>query len=174
MEEIDELAYLFVVKVCTYDSVPLRVLWVQGYLLRFLCWLERALSFRLLGVGRHLRLLAGHRHNPIKKPLLCSNNQGLGQPTALGRASGRLPVVVGYSQNSLGTRHLHLEVGVVGDRHELGQSRSAKQAMVWASEVHHFKPDWFSAEMFLIPEEDVYQNIADWGVGKARDDPMEH
>src|SRR3954465_3207142 len=50
-EEIDELAFLFAVKVCTYDSVPLWVLWVQRYLLRFLCWLERSFSFRLLRVG---------------------------------------------------------------------------------------------------------------------------
>ena len=28
MEEIDELAFLFAVEVCTYDSVPLRVLGV--------------------------------------------------------------------------------------------------------------------------------------------------
>ena len=34
-EEIDELAFLFAVKVCTYDSVPLWVLRVQGYLLCF-------------------------------------------------------------------------------------------------------------------------------------------
>ena len=50
-EEIDELAFLFAVKVCTYDSVPLRVLRVQGYLLYFLCQLERALNLLLLGDG---------------------------------------------------------------------------------------------------------------------------
>ena len=31
MEEIDELAFLFAVEVCTYDSVSLWVLRVQGY-----------------------------------------------------------------------------------------------------------------------------------------------
>src|SRR3954470_23754136 len=46
--------------------------------------------------------------------------------------------------------------------------------MVWAFEVHHFKPDWLSAEVFLISEKDVYQNLADWGAGKARDNPMEY
>src|SRR3954470_15986280 len=46
--------------------------------------------------------------------------------------------------------------------------------MVWAFEVHHFKPDWLSAEVFLISEEDIYQNLADWGAGKARDNPMEY
>ena len=49
MEEINELAFLFAVKVRTYDSVPLRVLRVQGYLLGFLRRLELALNFRLLG-----------------------------------------------------------------------------------------------------------------------------
>ena len=32
-EKIDELAFLFAVEVCTYDGVPLWVLWIQGYLL---------------------------------------------------------------------------------------------------------------------------------------------
>jgi hypothetical protein len=44
-EEIDELAFLFAVKASSYDSEPLRVLRVQGYLLGFFGRLERALSF---------------------------------------------------------------------------------------------------------------------------------
>ena len=59
MEEIDELAFLFAVEVPTYDSVPLRVLRIQGYLLCLFGWLERTLSLRLLWVGRYLWLLAG-------------------------------------------------------------------------------------------------------------------
>ena len=39
-EEIDELAFLFAVEVCAYDSVPLWVLRVQGYLLRLFGRLE--------------------------------------------------------------------------------------------------------------------------------------
>ena len=39
-EEIDELAFLFAVKACAYDSVSLWVLWVQGYLLGFFGQLE--------------------------------------------------------------------------------------------------------------------------------------
>ena len=49
-EEVDELAFLFAVKVGTYDSVPLRVLRVQGNLLGFFGRLEGALSLRLLGI----------------------------------------------------------------------------------------------------------------------------
>ena len=37
-EKIDELAFLFAVKSCAYDSVPFRVVWVQWY---FLCFLGR-------------------------------------------------------------------------------------------------------------------------------------
>ena len=44
-EEIDELAFLFAVEVCAYDSVPLWVLRIQGYLLCLFGWLERTLSF---------------------------------------------------------------------------------------------------------------------------------
>ena len=84
-----------------------------------------------------------------------------GQPTALGRAGGRLLVVAGYGQNPLGTRHLHLKVGVVGNRHELGQGRSTKQGVVRALQVHHLELDRLSAEMIFVSEEDVYQDLAD-------------
>ena len=50
----------------------------------------------------------------------------------------------------------------MGDRHELGQGGSAKQCMIWALKVHHLKPNWLSAEMILVSEEDIYQDLADW------------
>ena len=93
-EEIDEIAFLFTVKVCTHDSVPLWVLRVQGYLLCLFGRLERTLSLRLFWVGRYLRLLAGHRHNSLKEPLLGRDYQGLGQPTALCCGRRRLPATV--------------------------------------------------------------------------------
>ena len=77
-EEIDELAFLFAVELFPYDGIPLWVLRIQGYLLCLLGRLERTLSLRLLWVRRHLWLLAGHRHNPVKEPLLCCNHEGLG------------------------------------------------------------------------------------------------
>ena len=77
-------------------------------------------------------------------------------------ASDRLLVVSDYCQDPLGTWYLHLEVGVVGDCHEFVQSRPAKQCMVGALEVHHFKPNWLSAEMILVSKEDVNLGLADW------------
>ena len=62
----------------------------------------------------------------------------------------------------------------MGDRHELGQGGSAKQCVIWAFKVHHLKPNWLSAEMILVSEEDIYQDLADWRAGKARDDSVEH
>ena len=48
-EEINKLAFLFAVEVCGYDSVPLWVLRIQGYLLCLLGRLERTLSLTPLG-----------------------------------------------------------------------------------------------------------------------------
>ena len=44
-EEIDELSFLFAVKVCTYDGIPLWVLQIQGYLLCLFGRLERTFGF---------------------------------------------------------------------------------------------------------------------------------
>ena len=62
----------------------------------------------------------------------------------------------------------------MGDRHELGQSRSAKECLVWAFKVHHLKPGWLSAKMIFVSEEDVYLDLADWGAGKARHNAVEN
>ena len=91
-----------------------------------------------------------------------SYDEGLGQPAAICCASGQLLVIPCYGQKSLGTRHLHLEVSIVGDRHELGQSRLAKQCLVWALKVHHLKPDLLSAEVIFVSKEDIYLDLADW------------
>ena len=77
-EEIDELAFLFVVKACPYDSVPLRMLWVQRYLLCLLGLLERTLSFTFFGVRGQGRLLASQGHNLIQHLLLFGDHEGLG------------------------------------------------------------------------------------------------
>ena len=125
-EEIGELAFLFAVQACPDDGKPLWVLGVKRYLLRLLGRLERSLGIILLGIGGQGRLFAGHGHDSVQHLLFFGNHKGLGQPAASGCTLRRLLVVSGYGDDALGTRHLHLEVGVVGDRHELGQSRSAK------------------------------------------------
>ena len=87
-EEINELAFLFAIEVCTDDSVPLRVLWVQWYLLCLPGRLEGSFGSRLLGIWGHVRLLADHGYNLVKEPLLGSDHKGLDQPTAGGCTGG--------------------------------------------------------------------------------------
>ena len=41
--------------------------------------------------------------------------------------------------DTVGTRHLELEVGVVGDRHELGVARSPQDGVVGSLESNHLK-----------------------------------
>ena len=164
-EEIDELAFLFALKAGAYDSVPLRVIRIQMYLLCFFGRLERTLSIIFLGVGGQGRLLAGHGHDSIQHIFLFSDHEGLGQPAASCRTLKGFLVVSGYGADAFGTRHLHLEVGIVWHNHKLGQSRSAKQCVVRALLIHYLKPYCFSAEMILAPKEDIYLDLADWGAG---------
>ena len=100
-EEVDELAFLFAVQVCTNDSKPLRVLRVQRYLLCLLGRLEGALSIIFLGAGGQGRLLAGHGHDSVQHLLLFSNHEGLGQSAAGRSALDGLLVVSGYSDDPL-------------------------------------------------------------------------
>ena len=173
-EEIGELASLFAVQVCPDGGKPFWVIRVQRYPLCFFGRLKRTLGITLLGVGGQGRLLAGHGHDSIQYLLLFSNHEGLGQPATSCRTLGGFLVVSGYGDDALGTWYLHLVVGIVGYSHELGQSRSAKQRVVRALQIHYLKPHCLSAEMILVPEEDIYHGLADWGAGQAGYDAMEH
>ena len=92
----------------------------------------------------------------------------------LAAALGGLLVIAGYGDDALGTRYLHLEVCIVGNCHEFGQGRSAKQCMVRVLQVHHFKPDRFPAEMLLVPKKYINLDLANGGAGQAGYDAMEH
>jgi hypothetical protein len=45
------------------------------------------------------------------------------------------------------SRHLHLEVSVVQDRHELGVARPPKDGLVRTPEPHHLEGESFLAEV---------------------------
>jgi hypothetical protein len=49
--------------------------------------------------------------------------------------------------DSLGARHLELEVRVVGDGHELGVARSSQHHVVGPSEPNHLEGDGFLSEV---------------------------
>jgi hypothetical protein len=81
-----------------------------------------------------------------------------------------LLVVVGLLEGTLDgddpveVGHLQLQVGVVGDDHELGEAWPAKESMLDAGEVHHLKSEWLLLEVVRLAE----------GHGLLpRDDPVE-
>jgi hypothetical protein len=73
----------------------------------------------------------------------------------------------------LRAEHLELQVGVVGDDHELGEERSTKEGMVDTGEVDNLKFEWLLAEIVWLAEGDV-KPVAPEGHGfLPRDDPIE-
>ena len=66
-----------------------------------------------------------------------------------------LAVVASDGDEALRTRHLHLQVCIVGDRHEFGERGSAQQCVVRARQVHHLEPYWLAPEMVAIAEQDI-------------------
>ena len=51
------------------------------------------------------------------------------------------------NNDTLWTRHLHLEVGVVGNRHELGIAQTPQNGVVCSLEPHHLEGEYLLAEV---------------------------
>jgi hypothetical protein len=105
-----------------------------------LCWLEVA------GVVLCMRHLLG------EAPQV--GNEGLSVLHALHVAFVRVSVRGSDSDDPVGARHLELEVGVVGDGHELDVARSPQHCVVGSSEPDHLKCEGFSAEIGRSSEAD--------------------
>jgi len=54
--------------------------------------------------------------------------------------------------DALWTRHLQLEVGVVGDGHEFGVARTTKDGMIGSSKPHYLESEYFLAEVGCCAE----------------------
>jgi hypothetical protein len=52
-----------------------------------------------------------------------------------------------HFDNAFWSRHLHLEVGVVRDRHELGIAQTPEDGVVHAPKSHHLKDEGLLAEV---------------------------
>jgi hypothetical protein len=57
-----------------------------------------------------------------------------------------------HGDDTLWPRHLHLEVGVVRDCHELGVARTPKDGVVRTPEPHHLEGEGFLAEVVQCAE----------------------
>jgi hypothetical protein len=56
--------------------------------------------------------------------------------------------------DTLQTRHLHLEASVVGDRHELGVARTPQNSVVCSLEPHHLEGEYLLVEVGRSAEAD--------------------
>jgi hypothetical protein len=72
----------------------------------------------------------------------------------------------------VGARHLELEVGVVGDDHELGVAWSPQHCVVGSSEPDHLKREGFLSEVGGSLEADGQIELSKGLDALPRDDPV--
>jgi hypothetical protein len=83
------------------------------------------------------------------------SDEGLGFGEGLGVlhvAFVRVPVRGANGDDPVGARHLELEVGVVGDGHELGIAWPPQHCVVGSSEPDHLEREGFPSEVGGSPE----------------------
>jgi len=131
-EKVDEHSFLFGVEIgADRQRLAVGVVGVERDLLG---------SFRRLEATR------------VALGLWSLSGQGLELRGELGRTLECLPILDAFDvalvrvleggadgNDALGTGHLQLQVGVVGDGHELGVARAPNDGVVRASEPHHLK-----------------------------------
>jgi hypothetical protein len=75
--------------------------------------------------------------------------------------------------DSLGARHLELEVGVVGDGHELGITWSSLHRMIGPSEPNYLEDEGFLSEVGGSSEVDRQVNLPEGQDALPGCDPVE-
>jgi hypothetical protein len=164
-EKVDEHIFLFGVELgADPDLLGGVVAGVEREGLNRLCWLEVADMalhvWRLLGEA----LLVGEEGLGF--------GEGLGVLHALHVAFVRVSVRGADGDDPVGARHLELEVGVVGDGHELGVARPPQHCVVGSSEPDHLEREGFPSEVGGSPEADRQIELSEGLDAFHRDDPV--
>jgi hypothetical protein len=140
VEKVDEHCFLFGVELeADLDLLGGVVAGVEGNGLNRLRWFEVA------GVALHIRHLLGEALQVGDEGLRFG--EGLSVLHALHVAFVRMSVRGSNGDDPVGARHLELEVGVVGDGHELGVARSPQHFVVGSSEPDHLEREGFLSEV---------------------------
>jgi hypothetical protein len=146
-EKVDEHCFLFGVELgADPDLLGGVVAGVERDRLNRLCWLEVA------GVALRIWHLLGEVFQVGDEGL--GFGEGLGVLHALHVAFVRVSVRGANGDDPVGVRHLELEVGVVGDDHELGVAWSPQHCVVGSSEPDHLEREGFLSEVGGSPEAD--------------------
>jgi hypothetical protein len=137
---------------------------VERNRLNRLCWLEVA------GVALRIWHLPGEALQVGDEGLKLG--EGLSVFHTLHVAFVRVSVCGSDSDDPVGGRHLELEVGVVGDDHELGVARSPQHRVVGSSEPDHLEREGFLSEVGGSPEADGQIELSKGLDALPGDDPV--
>ena len=141
VEKVDEHHFLFAVEGgADLQRLVVGVIRVEGHLLDTLGGFEAA-HVPVRGVqSLACRLVEGGREGLVLRLSLRALNAL--DVALIGMLERRAD-----GDDTLQTRHLHLEVGVVGDRHELGIAWSSQYGVVRPTEPNHLEGEYFLAEI---------------------------
>jgi hypothetical protein len=158
-EKVDERCFLFGVELrADPDLLAGVIAGVERDRLNHLCWLKVA------GMALRIRHLLGEA--------LQVGDEGLSVLHALHAAFVRVSVRGADGDDPVGARHLELEVGVVGDGHELGVARSPQHRMVGSSEPDHLEREGFLSEVGGSSEADGQIELSKGLDALPEDDPV--
>jgi hypothetical protein len=144
-EKVDEHYFLFGVELgADPDLLGGVVAGVERDGLNRLCWLEVA------GMVLCIWCFLGEALQVGDEGL--GFGEGLGIIHALHVAFLRVSVRGADGDDPVGARHLELELGVVGDGHELGVAWSPQHCVVGSSEPNHLECEGFLSEVGGSPE----------------------
>jgi hypothetical protein len=164
-EKVDEHCFLFGVELgADPDLLAGVVAGVERDGCNRLCWLEVA------GVALCIRHLLGEALQVGDEGL--GFGEGLSVLHALHVAFVRVSVRGSDGDDPIGAQHLELEVGVVGDGHELGVARSPQHRVVGSSEPDHLEREGFSAEVGGSSEADGQIKLSKGLDALPGDDPV--
>jgi hypothetical protein len=152
-EKVDEHCFLFRVELgADPDLLGGVVARVERDGLNRLCWFEVA------GVALRILCLLGEALHIGDEGL--GFGEGLGVLHALHVAFVRMSVHGADGDDPIGAQHLELEVGVVGDDHELGVAWSPQHCVVGSSELDHLECEGFLSEVGGSPKADGHIELS--------------
>jgi hypothetical protein len=164
-EKVDEHCFLFGVKLGADPNLLGGVVTgVERDRLNRLCWLEVA------GVALHIWHLPGEALQVGDEGL--GLGEGLSVLHTLHVAFVRVSVCGSDGDDPIGARHLELEVGVVGDDHELGVARSPQHRVVGSSKPDHLEREGFLSEVGGGPKVDGQIELSKGLDALPGDDPV--
>jgi hypothetical protein len=164
-EKVDEHCFLFGVELGADPDLPGGVVaGVERDRLNGLSWLEVA------GVALRIWHFLGEALSVGDEGL--GFGEGLSVLHALHVAFVRVSVRGSDGDDPVGAWHLELEVGVVGDDHELGVAWSPQHCVVGSSEPDHLEREGFLSEVGGSPKADGQIELPKGLDALPRDDPV--